>query len=181
MNDTKAEILRLANELIRSVGYNSFSYANISEPLNIKNAAVHYYFPAKADLGVAVIRENIDGFKEITESWKMLSYKEQYINYITMHDYFVKKHWVCIVGSLSPSFETLPEPMQKELQTLINLVITWLTNLLKKGLESKEFSFKELPRTKACVIHAALLSSLLMNKVLNNDAYKTIQSGLLTL
>ncbi|MDR3047168.1 MAG: TetR/AcrR family transcriptional regulator, partial [Bacteroidales bacterium] len=52
MNDTRSEIISIANELIKSIGYNAFSYADISKKLNIKNAAIHYYFPAKADLGV---------------------------------------------------------------------------------------------------------------------------------
>ena len=52
MNDTRNEIIRLGSELIRSIGYNSFSYADISKALNIKNAAIHYYFPSKSDLGV---------------------------------------------------------------------------------------------------------------------------------
>ena len=58
MNDTRSEIIRLGSELIRSIGYNSFSYADISKALNIKNAAIHYYFPSKSDLGVEIIREN---------------------------------------------------------------------------------------------------------------------------
>ena len=64
MNDTRSEIVRLAGELIRSIGYNAFSYADISQKLNIKNAAIHYYFPAKSDLGVEVIRENLEAFKK---------------------------------------------------------------------------------------------------------------------
>lgn len=36
MNDTRNEIIRIGNELIRSVGYNAFSYADIAKALNIK-------------------------------------------------------------------------------------------------------------------------------------------------
>ena len=54
MNDTRSEIVRLASELIRSIGYNAFSYTDISQKLHIKNAAIHYYFPSKSDLGVEV-------------------------------------------------------------------------------------------------------------------------------
>jgi AcrR family transcriptional regulator len=181
MNDTRSEIVRLAGELIRSIGYNAFSYADISQKLNIKNAAIHYYFPAKSDLGVEVIRRNLEAFNERIEAWKSLDYRQQLVKYITMHDSFIKKHWVCVVGSLSPSFDTLPENMQKELQHLINTILAWLTDLLTKGRDSKVFSFYETPRTKAFIIHSALLSSLQMNKVLRNDVYKSIQEGLLNI
>lgn len=181
MSDTRSEIIRLASELIRSIGYNSFSYADISKKLDIKNAAIHYYFPSKSDLGVQVIKENLIAFNELTENWKKLDYKQQFSNYIHMHDSFINKSWVCVVGSLAPSFDTLPENMQKELEKLVNLILEWLTELLDKGHENGIFSFKETPRTKAFMIHSALLSSLQMNKVLKNDVYKSIQDGLLNI
>lgn len=179
MKDTRSEIIRLAGELIRSIGYNSFSYADISKKLGIKNAAIHYYFPAKSDLGVEVIKENLMAFNELTEKWKSLDYKQQFTNYVHMHDSFIKKSWVCVVGSLAPSYDTLPENMQKELEKLVNVILQWLTDLLENGRKSKTFSFKETSRTKAFMVHSALLSSLQMNKVLRNDVYKSIQEGLL--
>lgn len=181
MNDTRSEIIRMANDLIKSVGYNAFSYADISKKLNIKNAAIHYYFPAKSDLGIEVIKRNLTAFLEKTDSWKDLDYRQQYVNYITLHDGFIKKHWTCIVGSLAPSYDTLPKDMQRELQKLVNTILDWLTELLSKGKESNVFSFIESPRTKAYTIHSALLSALQMNKVLRNDVYKSIQGGLLNM
>ena len=59
MNDTRNEIIRIGNELVRSVGYNAFSYADIAKALNIKNAAIHYYFPSKSDLGVEIIERKL--------------------------------------------------------------------------------------------------------------------------
>jgi len=98
-----------------------------------------------------------------------------------MHDSFINNHWVCIVGSLSPSYDTLPENMQKELQGLVNTILKWLTALLDNGLKNNAFSFVETPRTKAFMVHSVLLSSLQMNKVLRNDVYKSIQEGLLNI
>lgn len=98
-----------------------------------------------------------------------------------MHDSFIKRSWVCVVGSLAPSYDTLPENMQKELEKLVNTILEWLTDLLDKGRDNNVFSFTESPRTKAFMIHSALLSSLQMNKVLKNDVYKSIQDGLLNI
>ncbi len=180
MKDTRNEIIMIANDLIRSVGYNAFSYTDISKKLNIKNAAIHYHFPAKSDLGVEVIRKNLSAFKEITDSWKSLDYRQQLGNYLTMHDKLTTNHLTCIVGALSPSFDTLPENMQKELQTLINTIIDWIADILEKGRENGEFQFSETPKARAYVIHSAMLSALLMNKVLKNDVYKSIQNSLLS-
>ena len=46
--ETKDKIRNLAEELIRTKGYNAFSYADLSAPLQIKNAAIHYHFPSNA-------------------------------------------------------------------------------------------------------------------------------------
>lgn len=181
MNDTRSEIIRLAGELIRSIGYNVFSYADISKKLDIKNAAIHYYFPSKADLGVEVIKRNLEAFNDNMKVWENLDYKQQLKNYLTMHDSFIKKNWVCIVGSLAPSYDTLPKNMQKELQHLVNTILEWLTDLLDKGRKAGVFAFTESTRTKAFIIHSALLSALQMNKVLRNDVYKSIQEGLMNI
>lgn len=179
MQDTRNEIVRLGNELIRSVGYHAFSYTDISRTLGIKNAAIHYYFPAKADLGTEIIRRNLAAFHELTESWKNQDYRQQFHHYIHMHDPFIHSRWVCIVGSLAPSYDTLPEPMQKELEKLIHTILNWLTDLLETGRQAKVFSFKEPSRVKAATVYSALLSSLQINKVLKNDFYASIQEGLL--
>ena len=180
MNDTRNEIIRIGSELIRSVGYNAFSYADIAKVLNIKNAAIHYYFPTKSDLGEEIIKRNIDAFNELISRWKTLSYKQQYYNYIHMHDSFINNHWVCIVGALAPSFDTLPENMQQKLSILINIILDWLTNLLDVGLKSNDFSFAEQPKIKALMIHSTLLSALQITKVLrDNTVYQNIQEGLL--
>lgn len=181
MNDTRDKIIRLAGELIRSIGYNSFSYADISKKLDIKNAAIHYYFPSKADLGVEVIKENLLAFNDLIAKWKKKDYRLQFTKYIHMHDSFIRKNWVCVVGALAPSYDTLPENMQKELKKLVNTILEWLTDLLEKARENNVFSFTETPKTKALMIHSTLLSSLQMNKILKNDVYKSIQEGLLNI
>lgn len=181
MKDTRNEILDIANRLIWSVGYNAFSYADISKQLNIKNAAIHYHFPNKADLGVEIIRRNTAAFLKNTKSWADLDCRQQLVNYLSMHDNFIDNHWICIVGSLSPSYDTLPSTMQEELQKLVKTIIDWLSALLSEGQERGVFTFDGTPQARAYLIHSAMLSALLMNKVLKNDVYRSIQNSLLNI
>ena len=69
--DTKVEILDLAEDLLLNRGFNGFSYAHISSALKIKNAAIHYYFPAKADLGLAIIQRARERFASWTQDERM--------------------------------------------------------------------------------------------------------------
>ena len=56
--DTRSEIINIADALIRAKGYNAFSFTDIGKQLNIKNASIHYHFPTKTDLGVAIIAQH---------------------------------------------------------------------------------------------------------------------------
>ena len=56
--NTKEQIVDTALQLLMQRGMNGFSYSDISEPLGIKNAAVHYHFPSKAKLIRTLIRES---------------------------------------------------------------------------------------------------------------------------
>ena len=60
--NTQQAILDLAQELIQTKGYNSFSYSDISKELDIQRASIHYYYPTKADLGKAVTKMYTEKF-----------------------------------------------------------------------------------------------------------------------
>ena len=53
--DTRSRILDVAEDLLQDRGFNGFSYKDVAGALGIRNAAVHYHFPAKADLGVELV------------------------------------------------------------------------------------------------------------------------------
>ena len=53
--DTATRILDVAEELVQTRGLNAMSYADISARVGITNASLHYHFPAKADLAIALV------------------------------------------------------------------------------------------------------------------------------
>ena len=55
--DTRDQIMDRAAHLLMSRGFNGFSYRDISAHLGVKNAAIHYHFPAKKDLALALVDE----------------------------------------------------------------------------------------------------------------------------
>src|SRR6267142_5023076 len=62
--DTSEEILNAAEELLQRRGYNGFSYHHIAIQLGVRNAAVHYHFRSKEDLGVALVKRYQKRFGE---------------------------------------------------------------------------------------------------------------------
>src|SRR5580692_7952663 len=61
---TRERVLDIAQRLIQSRGYNSFSFNDLATELGIRTASIHYHFPTKADLGVALLRRYRQRFRQ---------------------------------------------------------------------------------------------------------------------
>lgn len=143
-SDTGQKILEIAEELLQTRGFNGFSYQDIANAIGIRKASIHYYYPSKADLGVAIVKRYRKDFKRWAEEQKAshksaLEKLEAYFQfYINIVDVGSK---ICLSGVLSAEFKAVPEPIQKELQGMVDDVYQWIIALLKEGRE--EGVFKE--------------------------------------
>lgn len=179
MADTRTAIVELAEKLIRTKGYHGFSYKDISVPLAVKNAAVHYHFPAKADLGVEVIERIMQKFEVQTESWESYPPGEKLAEFLGIYQKSQDQNLVCFMGALGPVYDSLPEAMQKKLNAASEQILTWMKRVLKEGIANGQFDFKESIEEKADMIVASLLSSLILNKVTQNDVLTSVRSAIL--
>lgn len=180
--NTREEIIDLGEEFLRSRGYHAFSYHDISSRLNIKNAAIHYHFPLKEDLGVAIIRRSIDKFEELLQNKKFNQLNEMDRLTCFMDEVFGKyltENRVCLVGALSTEFPVLPEKVQQEFQKMTGAIRVWLTGLLKEGKKKKFFSFTPGLETKALMIISNLMAGLQIARVMNKSDFQLIKNGIL--
>ncbi|MDR6196859.1 TetR/AcrR family transcriptional regulator [Siphonobacter sp. SORGH_AS_0500] len=178
--ETKDKIRNLAEELIRTKGYNAFSYADLSAPLKIKNAAIHYHFPSKEVLGASVIEEMVLGFQQLSSSWSDQSEKEQIEWFMDIYRNSYEKGMVCLMGSLAPDFETLSPAMQAQIQRMSRVILDWLTACLEQGRTKQVFQFKGEASDRALVLISSLISSLSLSRVQQTDLYSRIRQQLLS-
>jgi AcrR family transcriptional regulator len=176
MSITREKIMELGENLIRSKGYNAFSYQDISSELGIRNAAVHYYFPSKENLGTSIVKNNIQRFEEMVENMHSRDFDEwhQLETFIKIYIKSHREQRLCIIGSLGPDFNTLSETTKAELKRMTEIVLKWLADLLTIGREKKIFVFKEDPYNKSLVILSSLIASLQLARILNKIDYKSI-------
>lgn len=179
MKDTKHKILDLAEHLVRTKGYNGFSYKDISTRLGMKNAAIHYHYPSKNDLGVAIIERTRANFVAASNRWKNLPEQEQLQQFIAIYQRSYAQHLVCLMGAMGPSFDNLPESIQANLKMMGTELKTWLENILNQGLKNGVFQFEGLAKEKASMIISALLSSLILSKVLGENVLENVVQGVL--
>ncbi len=61
---TRTDLLACAENVARRRGYDGFSYADIAAEIGIRKASIHYHFPTKADLAVALIERYSNTFSD---------------------------------------------------------------------------------------------------------------------
>ncbi len=157
--DTKSEILARAEALVRRRGFKGFSYRDIAEPMGIKNAAVHYHFPSKAELGVAVIERYRDklrrGSAEFLEhGGDALAQLEGYLRWLRRE--YVERECGCPVGAMGAEYEALPEEVRAATRTLIRELLVWLTRVMEVGRDQGAFMFTGPAEEKATQLQSTL-------------------------
>jgi AcrR family transcriptional regulator len=171
--DTKSEILDLAENLLLDRGFNGFSYASISSVLKIKNAAVHYYFPSKADLGVAIIQRARERFAKWNRDPRMVSKppQEKLEAFFRSYLRFLEAgQQVCLGGALETDFKTLPSKMQVETKKFASDILHWMEEVLEEGREKRFFSFPGEAKDQAILILSSLQGALQMTRAVGSSS-----------
>ncbi len=148
-------------ELILSYGYQGFSYNDISKIVKIRKSSIHYYFPAKEDLGIAFI----DRYNRMFNLWVKrlgdISRRDQLIEFCTMYSDLSKNGLrICPIGMVAAEYPSMPIKIQEKAKDLILKVEHWLELLIVAGIAAKEFEEDleplETSRQIICVMSGAL-------------------------
>jgi len=157
--NTREQIIDTAYRLLRQRGMNGFSYRDISEPLGVKNAAIHYHFPSKMDLVKALIEEHHQALRKRTAEF--MAYggparpQLEGMFHFTLNECECGRE-VCMVGALAVDYEELPKDCKAALDIFMMDTVTWLTKVLDSGRQQKEFEFRGGAQSKAISILAMI-------------------------
>ncbi|HEY9453847.1 MAG TPA: TetR/AcrR family transcriptional regulator [Bradyrhizobium sp.] len=161
------DIIRCARSLIINGGYNSFSYADISSVVGIRNASIHHHFPSKSDLvrtlvaqyraeaeaGIAALERNISDPLEQLRAY--VGYWEACIADAT--------HPFCVCALLASEIPVLPEAVVLEVRTHFRRLSDWLTAVLERGAAQGRLALTGTARANAemfmATVHGAMLSA----------------------
>jgi TetR/AcrR family transcriptional repressor of nem operon len=167
-SDTAEQILDLAETLIQTRGYSAFSYQDIADSLGIRKASIHYHFPSKADLGIAVVNRYIDRFgtaltavadDQSQSSMAMLDlYVQPYLQFAGTPDR------VCLSGALAGEMLALPPELRTRVDHFFRTHQVWLTKILKRGVARGEFKLPAPATKMARFIFGALQGALLVKR-----------------
>jgi TetR/AcrR family transcriptional repressor of nem operon len=173
-SDTAEQILDLAETLIQTRGYSAFSYQDIADSLGIRKASIHYHFPSKTELGIAVVDRYIARFgvglttisdDQSQSSMAMLDfYVQPYLQFASTPDR------VCLSGALAGEMLALPPELRARVDHFFRIHHTWLTKILKRGVTRGEFRLPAPAPKVARFIFAALQGALLVKRTTDDPS-----------
>jgi len=166
--NTREQIIDKAFQLMLQRGLNGFSYRDISEPLGVKNAAIHYHFPNKLDLIKVLIEENQKALRKGTSEF--MAYGGQALPQLEGLFAFTLNQCqcgrpICMVGALAIDYDDLSEEIKDANDRFMKDSVNWLTKVMETGREQEEFSFRGNAKSKALSILATIQGARQMARV----------------
>lgn len=169
---TALKIIDAAQELAQTRGYNGFSYKDIAERVGIRTASIHYHFPSKADLGVAMVEQyrrfvngaiaDIDTAVGAAEGKRGAGAPERLHRYAGVLERVLNTgNRMCLGGMLASDYATLPPEVQREVSGFISENEQWLGRVLGDGRKAGSLTFAGTPESAATTLFSALEGAML--------------------
>lgn len=161
------EIIQRTNELLASGGYNSFSYADIAELVDVRKASIHHHFPAKVDLVKATValhrQATVRGLQSLDASIadpmeRLLAYSRYWVECIQ-----AANPPICICALLAAEIPAIPKEVADEVKAHFTDLHAWLRVTMEQGLAQGKMQLADTPSAEASMfmasIHGAMLSA----------------------
>ena len=165
--ETSQRILDVAQANVQRSGYNAFSYADISKALGISTTAVHYHFPSKTSLGVAlaqryraIIAARLAAVERETRAapWKL----EQFIE---LHESVVSDDGrICLNCMLAADLPTLPPDVQAEVRASFSANEAWLARVFEQGQHEQSLRFTVPVQVQAQLFLSVIEGAMLLGR-----------------
>ncbi len=176
----KDRILNAAQEIAQRKGYDGFSFRDIAAAVGIKPASIHYHFPSKGELTVALVARYTDrlmaSLGEPTAT-AMKTTGDLIDRYIARFRGTLEHDGrMCLAGIFATEIDTLPAEVHEEIERFVLANIEWLTSALRQYGSRRVRASHQTDRARA--IFSALEGAMLVARGTHNiSAFDTIVSS----
>jgi TetR/AcrR family transcriptional repressor of nem operon len=180
---TAARILDAAEGLLQVRGYNGFSYADVSAEVGITKAALHYHFPGKADLGLALVTRYTGRFTAALAAIDRAGTTPagRLSAYARLYDQVLQQSRMCLCGVLAAEYQTLPAPMREAVTHFFEENENWVEKVLEDGRQDGTLRFRATALETARVVIACLEGAMLVARPSGDpDRLRSIAASLLS-
>lgn len=173
------EIIECTKVLLAAGGYNSFSYADISDRVHLGKAGIHHHFPTKAELVQAVVaRHRAQTRTGLTSLDHQLDDPQARLK--AYADYWAEcirtdTPPICICAVLASELPMLPHEVADEVHGYFHDLSAWLASVLEQGAAQGQMHLQDTPAAEAEAFMAAVYGAMLTARALGNpDAFRSI-------
>lgn len=175
MNATQSLLLDLGEAAMMQRGFDGFSYADIARDAGIRKASIHYHFPTKQDLGLAVLdrysQRLLERLAEIRQAARTGGQALTALIEIYRRG-ACNGGMLCLCAALSGDAHAIDENMRGALKRINDLVIQSLEDILVSGRRDRSISVGGEPKAEAASILATLQGAQLIARAANDaDAF----------
>lgn len=178
MRKTKDLLMDAAETAIRKHGYNAVSFRDLAETLGIKSASVHYHFPKKEDLGIALVdRYHQQFFNALEVAARHATTPEARVKAIcdTYEQAQKGSDAICLCGVLGAESASLPATLSAKVARFFEANLAWLTDALPPSL-SKEARAAKAVAILSTLEGAMMLATALARPSIMEQAARDIQA-----
>jgi TetR/AcrR family transcriptional repressor of nem operon len=183
MTDSKTRILDSAQRLLQARGYSGFSFHDLKDEVGISTASIHYHFPTKADLGVALVRRFRDGVRaalaKLAQSQSPFAAKIGGV--IGLYEDVRRQGCTCFGSALGGEYGVLPDEVRTELRAFIDDTVAGLRKIIEPGQKRGEVRADVSPEALARTWYALLQGSLTASRASDPRFLTEASETLLTL
>ncbi len=125
--------MELGRATVQAHGYGGLSFRELAKAIGIKSASIHYHFPAKADLGAALVQAYCtDAEAELAAIWGETDDAPTRLRrYAAIFRRALENgNRMCLAGFLAAEQLDLPEAVQREVGAFIDLNVAWIARVL---------------------------------------------------
>jgi len=179
--DIKTQLLDAAQLLVQTRGHNGYSYRDLAVQVGIRTASIHYHFPTKTDMAVALVRRYRDDIADAMTkiAVEKTTLAERLDEVVAIYSHCLKsKNRICVAAALAGEYSSLPKEVQEELSRLIIDSQGWIARFLTEGRTRGEIPAESDPAALARLWYAALQGALAMARATDAQALTEVATVL---
>ncbi len=154
---TRETLLDAAIERLTDVGWSSFSFGDLAKSVGIRTASIHYHFPTKGDLGVALVERFRD--QSTAREVAMVAAHPHVGERLRAIGRMVEElscGRMCPISALQAEYAVLPEAMQRHVTAWVEQKLAAITCWLEEGRTAGDLSFPGEARTQALLVWSVI-------------------------
>ncbi|MNS09320.1 HTH-type transcriptional regulator EthR [compost metagenome] len=151
---TRDALLQTAEGLMRTKGYAAFSYADLSKAVGISKPSIHHHFPAKEDLGAAIVEAyiaRVEGDFEVIEA-RNVTAVARLEAFFRLFRKSAEGGFLPLCGALAAEMSALPASLQQIARRFFDIQLKWLTEVIQQGIDHGELPLGSGARHKAFIL-----------------------------